>query len=163
MNLVVDDQRQALLSNPEKFAAGELTPLTITGLTAPDQATLQLGLFGPDGSILALCESFSVAAITGIVTGNLDCRTTPIQEIFVGKCPSYCYPVYLALIDKNRVWVSQCVEMINNPLYETPVAPDPAKHYLTTADFSGVPSTPPGSFDELFALVTAMQSILKGS
>jgi hypothetical protein len=160
MNLIVDDQRQALITNPEKFAAGELTPLVITGLVSPDQTSLELGLFAQDGSLLALCSSLTIQ-LNGSVTGNLDCRTVPIQGIFFSKLPNYSLPVFLALIDKNRLWISQCVELVNNPLYETPVAPDPAKHYLTTADFVEITSTPPEDIGDAFDLLIALQAVVK--
>ena len=139
MNLAVNDQRQCIIGNPEIFAAGELTPVVISGLSSPDVASMELGLFDQIGNMLALCATFAVSGSTW--TGNLDCRTSIIQNEMLNHVPSYHLPVYIVLIDKFRIWFSQDAMMVNNPFIIASPSPDPMQTYLTKEMFAALPST----------------------
>ena len=128
--------RTATLASPAVFAAGEATPVTITGTTAT-LASLRLLLILIDGTSLALCETFTESP-SGTFAGTLDLRTDAISTAFVGKRPDERIPAILAIGDASRLWVCQGVEVAGNPLATTPVAPDPAPTYLTAALFAGI-------------------------
>jgi len=128
--------RTAVLASPAVFAAGEATPITITGTTAT-LASLKLLLILTDDTVLALCESFTESP-SGTFAGTLDLRTDAVETAFSSKRPDERIPAILALGDASRLWICQGVEVANNPLAVAPVAPDPASVYLTAALFSGI-------------------------
>ena len=115
--------RTAVIASPAVFAAGEATPVTITGTTAT-LASLKLLLTLTDGTALALCETFTESP-SGTFAGTLDLRTAAVVAAFVDKRTDERIPAILALADASRLWVCQGVEVAGNPLASTPVAPEP--------------------------------------
>lgn len=127
--------RTATLASPAVFAAGEATPVTITGAAAT-LASLKLLLILTDGTALALCDTWTESP-SGTFAGTLDLRTTAVMAAFIGKRPDERIPAILALGDASRLWVCQGVEIAGNPLALAPVTPDPIV-FLTSAIFAGI-------------------------
>lgn len=127
--------RTAVLASPAVFAAGEATPVTITGTTAT-LGSLKLELLLPNGTVLALCETFTESP-SGTFAGTLDLRTDAVDTAFDGKRPDERIPAILAMGDASRLWICQGVEVTNNPLAIAPVAPDP-NVFLSSSMFAEV-------------------------
>lgn len=127
--------RTSTLASPAVFAAGEATPVTITGTTAT-LASLKLLLILTDGTTLALCTTWTESP-SGTFAGTLDLRTAAVTAAFVGKRPDERVPAILAMGDASRLWICQGVEVAGNPLAVAPVAPDP-NVYLSSALFAGI-------------------------
>jgi hypothetical protein len=128
------ERRTALLASPSVFAMGEAMPVTIQGVDA-DGATLELALLSTSGTTLARCTAWTGDATAGFC-GTLDLRTLAAEALFAGKRPDDRQPVIVTAGDKTRLWFVQVVELLNNPLRTPPSAPDPARHYLCTEEFS---------------------------
>jgi hypothetical protein len=127
--------RTAVLASPAVFAAGEATPVTITGTTAT-LASLKLLLILTDGTELALCTTWTESP-PGTFAGTLDLRTEAVDTAFDGKRPDERIPAILALGDASRLWINQGVEVTGNPLAVAPVAPDP-NVFLSSSMFADV-------------------------
>lgn len=167
MIVSIDDLRHAQLDDPEQFANGETTPLTLVAaegtVFSPDVASLALALYDSTGNLLALSSAF-VSAGGGKYTGTIDCKNEGIVNMFTGQPIAYRAPVNLAVVDTNRVWAIQYAEMTNNPLVMPPIAPNPALVYLTTSDFKNLTVPQIGdSFDSWVAYMRAVGLILQGS
>ena len=138
MNIAVNpSRRHADISAPAVFAVGEAQTVTLSGLTAPDLATLKLALYGLDGTVLALCAAFATSGCNW--KGTLNTRTANAAAAFSSQKPDARLPVLVVLADDNLLWFTAAAEMANNPLRASPTAPDPSLRYLTRQDFCSLP------------------------
>ena len=155
MNIAVNpSNRSADLTLPAVFALGEAAEITISGLSSPDLNTLQLAIYTPEGTLLALCDDI-MASGSGW-TGTLDTRTTAALALFLGKRPDARIPVCLVMADVAQLWCVAATELVNNP-FCIPSVPSPGVSYLTSLMFAGLtPLSTDTTPDEMATLLSAI-------